>query len=148
MPPGTGAHIGPKIAHIGPNMPNNKNRRKTLNLTFTRSQRENRRRKRIRERIFRNAGYCCAWCGVMGFPRGHQAAPRDTDLDIDHIVPRFLGGTGAQSNLQVLCQTCHRRKSRSDLLWALGNAPITPIIEEEDSINDETPAFSSRGTPR
>lgn len=31
--------------------------------------------------------------------------------DVDHIVPRALGGTDAAENLQPLCHACHSRKT-------------------------------------
>ena len=31
--------------------------------------------------------------------------------DLDHIVPKFRGGSNAQDNLQLLCKTCHIQKS-------------------------------------
>ncbi|MFY9797816.1 MAG: HNH endonuclease signature motif containing protein [Candidatus Nitrosopolaris sp.] len=29
---------------------------------------------------------------------------------VDHIIPKFLGGTDKKGNLQILCLTCHRHK--------------------------------------
>ena len=47
----------------------------------------------------------CQLCG---------AAPKDTRLHVDHIVPRSKGGTNDPSNLQVLCVSCNRGKSNRD----------------------------------
>ena len=33
------------------------------------------------------------------------------DLTLDHIIPTWLGGRHIASNIQVLCQICHRRKN-------------------------------------
>jgi len=30
---------------------------------------------------------------------------------VDHIIPRFEGGTDEDANLQTLCSRCHQRKS-------------------------------------
>lgn len=31
--------------------------------------------------------------------------------DVDHIIPKRLGGTDARDNLQSLCHACHTRKT-------------------------------------
>jgi len=40
---------------------------------------------------------------------------------LDHIIPRALGGTHDKSNLQVLCKRCHDIKTKEDMkkirLW-------------------------------
>lgn len=35
--------------------------------------------------------------------------------EIDHVHPRALGGSEADSNLQLLCRTCHAAKTRKDI---------------------------------
>jgi hypothetical protein len=35
-------------------------------------------------------------------------------LELDHIVPRFAGGTTDRSNSQTLCRTCNRKKFWTD----------------------------------
>ena len=52
---------------------------------------------RRRRRLIEAAG-CCAHCGA------------DTDLTLDHIVPRSKGGSNRKSNLQVLCRPCNVAK--------------------------------------
>jgi len=39
--------------------------------------------------------------------------------DVDHIYPLFLGGSNNISNIQILCSTCNRQKSKKDPIeWA------------------------------
>jgi hypothetical protein len=35
-------------------------------------------------------------------------------LELDHIVPRFAGGTATRDNAQTLCRTCNRKKFWTD----------------------------------
>lgn len=54
----------------------------------------------------------CAACGASG---------TTTPLDVDHIIPRSMGGPTILENLQVLCQRCNREKRNRDetdfVLW-------------------------------
>jgi 5-methylcytosine-specific restriction endonuclease McrA len=38
----------------------------------------------------------------------------ETATDVDHVVPRFEGGTDDQSNLQSLCSYHHDRKTQEE----------------------------------
>lgn len=71
----------------------------------------------LRRRVFREEGYTCAQCGIVGweqrFPRGgfgYYTPIHGVYLSIDPIIPRALGGTGDRDNLRVLCTTCNTRK--------------------------------------
>lgn len=55
------------------------------------------------EAINKRQKYKCAECGV---------STRNT-YDVDHIMPLALGGSNAAINLQILCPTCNRSKSKS-----------------------------------
>jgi 5-methylcytosine-specific restriction protein A len=55
---------------------------------------------RLRKRILLRDKYTCQSC--------HRVGGR---LEIDHIVPISQGGTKDESNLQVLCRECHRKKT-------------------------------------
>jgi hypothetical protein len=44
----------------------------------------------------------CAKCGAT------------EKLELDHIVPRFAGGTTERTNAQTLCRTCNRKKFWTD----------------------------------
>ena len=48
----------------------------------------------------------CAACGLY---------LKDEDLlELDHIIPKRLGGTDTRTNLQVLHRHCHDRKTAQD----------------------------------
>ncbi len=51
----------------------------------------------------------CASCGKP-WVDGHRGVTHE----IDHILPRKLGGTHSRDNLQVLCYECHLAKTRID----------------------------------
>ncbi len=42
--------------------------------------------------------------------------------EVDHIIPIAFGGTGEDSNLQAICETCHRAKTAQE---ANGGRPVT-----------------------
>ncbi|MCH5256756.1 MAG: HNH endonuclease [Lachnospiraceae bacterium] len=48
--------------------------------------------------------YKCIKCG-QSYRKG--------DMDIDHIVPRSLGGSSSRENLQCICKHCNRSKRDS-----------------------------------
>lgn len=56
---------------------------------------------------FLAAGGRCASCGWRIQP-GQR-------WDLDHIRPLSEGGSNANSNLQVLCRTCHGTKSKTEV---------------------------------
>ncbi|MDC9583254.1 HNH endonuclease [Xenorhabdus sp. PR6a] len=39
-----------------------------------------------------------------------------TGITVDHIQPKARGGTNALSNLQLLCEACHRQKTATERL--------------------------------
>lgn len=47
--------------------------------------------------------YTCKMCG-KGF------SEQTRDCTVDHIIPQYLGGTNAMTNLQILCQSCNSKK--------------------------------------
>jgi 5-methylcytosine-specific restriction endonuclease McrA len=83
--------------------------------------------RRIRERILARDGHCCQSCG-------------DTEgkMHIDHIVPKRLGGSDLEENLQVLCQFCNLRKGGRFFEQAL-TPPTLPerYIPENVSISHD-----------
>lgn len=72
-------------------------------ITHTEPERPPRHRAEIVATLARRDGGHCRGCGH---------APDDaTDLEVDHVMPRALGGPHVMSNLQLLCGPCNRRKS-------------------------------------
>lgn len=58
---------------------------------------------KTRERILKRDRRLCQHC----LPKGRVVVA----TDVDHIVPRALGGSEADSNLQSLCGDCHKAKT-------------------------------------
>jgi uncharacterized protein (TIGR02646 family) len=50
----------------------------------------------------------CAYCGNTFFDRDL------TTMEVDHIIPKSLGGTDGMKNLQLLHGHCHDKKTASD----------------------------------
>lgn len=70
----------------------------------------------------------CNWCHLY-FKEGDQ-------LEIDHQVPRALGGTDVYVNLQLLHRPCHDQKTTTDGSLATRGAPDkSQTIEEPDDAN-------------
>ena len=59
----------------------------------------------MRYEILRRAKSRCVLCGITKEERA---------LDVDHIIPRSLGGKTEISNLQALCYVCNRSKRNLD----------------------------------
>lgn len=55
-----------------------------------------------RANLFRRDRYTCQYCG---------ARPSVSDLSIDHVVPRSLGGTSTWENCVVACFRCNYEKA-------------------------------------
>lgn len=58
-----------------------------------------------RRRIALAYGYKCAGCGLLWQAHKDQ---------IDHKIPRALGGSDADDNLQPLCDKCHTAKTSQE----------------------------------
>ena len=60
--------------------------------------------KNLREKILEKYNHKCCFCGAVD------------NLEIDHIVPVFQGGTNEENNLRVLCQSCNGKRN-AGLRW-------------------------------
>jgi 5-methylcytosine-specific restriction endonuclease McrA len=62
-----------------------------------------------RKRLIERADACCEACGRSNSERAEDR------LEVDHVLALCLGGGNGLGNLQVLCPSCHREKTRSDM---------------------------------
>ena len=58
----------------------------------------------MKKKVASDAGWCCAVC----------CCTVDNKYEIDHVVPLAHGGSNDLCNLQLLCQGCHRKKTRDE----------------------------------
>ena len=66
----------------------------------------------VRREILERDSNTCRICGRNNSRSGNR---NYVILDIDHIVPKSLGGDEwTQGNLQTLCRTCHESKTMLD----------------------------------
>jgi 5-methylcytosine-specific restriction endonuclease McrA len=62
--------------------------------------------------VWERDNYTCAYCGIRVRPVDDDARPfPDDGATVDHVVPRSLGGSNAQSNLITSCDPCNQRKA-------------------------------------
>jgi hypothetical protein len=53
----------------------------------------------------------------------------DNQIELDHIIPLWAGGSNYHENLQLLCIDCHKRKTGIERhAWSLLN-PVTIIAD-------------------
>ena len=50
------------------------------------------------------------------------------DLEVDHIVPTYMGGSDDSENLQTLCSGCHDEKTSEDAANPENNAELVRRI--------------------
>jgi 5-methylcytosine-specific restriction endonuclease McrA len=107
-----------------------------------------------RRRVYERDDWTCQYCGRRIPPttpkqeRGHNApfcviGDRTVFLELDHIMPRALGGKNTDDNLRSACSPCNRRKSDSTGAadWPLRIALAVEILNSRPAI--ESTALSA-----
>lgn len=61
-----------------------------------------------RKEIFKRDGYMCHIC---------HSVKKETDLEVDHIVPLWLNGSNKPDNLKTACMKCNRTKGAERLRY-------------------------------
>ena len=87
-----------------------------------------------RRAVLTRAGLCC----------GHLGCVMAQALEIDHIIPLELGGADDDTNLQALCHTHHKLKTKHDI-----NKTIPSVLAGEDTLdsyNETLSAFHTHDT--
>ncbi len=78
----------------------------------------------------------CAHCGLYF---------REDDLiEVDHIIPKSLGGKDKYGNLQALHRHCHDSKTAND--GSRGTHSKSQVIEEPDEVKVSRPVLKTSGT--
>ena len=81
----------------------------------------------LKKKITERDNHTCQVCGKVGLQSESSSyafeykgyvdwdgtMPKPVRFEIDHIVPEFLGGETIESNLQLACRGCNRRKGRT-----------------------------------
>ena len=75
--------------------------------------------------LWKKAKKCCKHC---------EEEVDIKDTRIDHIIPLAAGGSNEDSNLQILCQSCHLTKTQIELL----NKEHVMTSSTESSFNSVT----------
>jgi hypothetical protein len=68
---------------------------------------------RRRERLWIKEGKKCHWCGRATRLTAEDAADQAT---IDHILPRYKGGSNDDKNLVSACKGCNSRRNSEDMM--------------------------------
>ncbi len=76
-----------------------------------------------KQEVFRRDNYTCQYCGQS-----------KTDLTLDHVVPRRLGGTHTWVNLVAACRNCNHQKGGRKIANAgmrLKKRPMAPTASAQ-----------------
>ena len=69
------------------------------------------------EKVKLGNGIKCVYCGA------------ESDISIDHMIPRIKGGTDVSDNLVCACKTCNSSKGKRDLMeWYNEKQSFPPLM--------------------
>lgn len=74
------------------------------------------RRKHLRPRVIVRDGLICGICGkdcAAPVDNGWTTTRKD-GAHVDHVLPLWVGGRDAIRNARVLCETCHKEKTKKE----------------------------------
>ncbi len=88
-----------------------------------------------RQLLWEKEGKKCHWCGC---PTRLCAETADDQATIEHIIPRYKGGTNDEENLTSACRLCNNRRSYEDSRnmkegTLLGKWPLTKTARKVHS---------------
>lgn len=66
-----------------------------------------------RERLWLAAGKMCHWCGC---PTRLVEGDDKDQATVDHVIPRFKGGSNKDTNVVSSCRDCNGRRNHEDML--------------------------------
>jgi len=66
----------------------------------------------VREYLLEKWNRTCAYCGI-----------KNVQLQVEHIVPRSVGGSNRVSNLTLACQPCNKKKGSHPIEFFMKNKP-------------------------
>jgi 5-methylcytosine-specific restriction endonuclease McrA len=66
----------------------------------------------VREYLLEKFSRSCAYCGVKNVP-----------LEVEHIVPKSIGGSNRVSNLAIACRKCNQAKGNRNIEEFLSKKP-------------------------
>lgn len=58
----------------------------------------------LRRRVAKQARYCCGYCLTQELVIGRP-------MELDHLIPRSVGGATSEDNLWLACSLCNEHKS-------------------------------------
>lgn len=74
--------------------------------------------RRKRAAVMKRDGYVCQPC--------KQQNRVTLATEVDHVIPQAEGGTDDESNLQAICETCHKAKTAAEAARGVGRKSAHP----------------------
>lgn len=83
-----------------------------MGIGARRTTAEQRRLRRLRERLREAQGNRCHFCGVE-MTSAEQPFQRPTDCTLEHLIPRSHGGPLSAANCVAACHACNNGRNRA-----------------------------------